>query len=162
MSWGSSRTKEDRTGGRWRWRSEKTIEGWTWLFYRRNLNIQQPKLNYSYVIHPTFESSMWISKWLHFDEIFAFAVSDRPSEQRFKKSNFCQLRSLFFNIYIFCVTSPPKKNLSSNSAASTTEPKKDRWNMYRKELTSLKNIGILVAHYWLQLPCSFSLRLITL
>jgi hypothetical protein len=26
--------------------------------YRRNLNIQRPKLNYSYVIHPTSESSM--------------------------------------------------------------------------------------------------------
>jgi hypothetical protein len=34
---------------------------------------------------------------LRFDEIFASAVSDRPSQQRFKKSNFSQLRSLFLS-----------------------------------------------------------------
>jgi hypothetical protein len=101
MSWGSSRTKEDRTGGRRRWRSVKMIQGWTRLFYRRNLNIQRLKLNYSYVIHPTSESSMWISKQLRFDEIIAFTVSDRPSEQWFKKLNFSQLQSLFFLIFIF-------------------------------------------------------------
>jgi hypothetical protein len=57
-------------------------------FCRRNLNIRRPKINYSHVIHLTSESSMWIVKQSHFDEIFASAVSDRPSEQRFKKSNF--------------------------------------------------------------------------
>jgi len=31
-------------------------------------------------------------KRLRFDEIFAATVSDRPSEQRFKKSTFGQLR----------------------------------------------------------------------
>jgi hypothetical protein len=93
--------KGQRTGGR---RSDGTRKrwGWTWyMFYRRNLNIQRPKVNYSYVVHPTSESSMWISKWLRFDEIFASAVSDRPSEQRFKKSNLCQLRSLFL-IFVLC------------------------------------------------------------
>jgi hypothetical protein len=34
-------------------------KGWvTVAVYRRNLNIQQPKFNYSHVIHPTSESSM--------------------------------------------------------------------------------------------------------
>jgi hypothetical protein len=32
--------------------------GYSWFFYRRNLNIRRPKINYSYVIHPTSESSM--------------------------------------------------------------------------------------------------------
>jgi hypothetical protein len=59
-----------------------------WLIYREKLNLRWSKINYSYVIYPTSESSMWIVKRSHFDEIFTSAVSDRPSEQRFKKSNF--------------------------------------------------------------------------
>jgi hypothetical protein len=35
-------------------REKKDREGWV----RENLNIRRPKINYSYVIHPTFESSM--------------------------------------------------------------------------------------------------------
>jgi hypothetical protein len=62
--------------------------GHGWLFYRRNLNIRWPKINYSYVIHPTSESSTWIVKRSRFNETFTSAVSDRPSEQRFKKSKF--------------------------------------------------------------------------
>jgi hypothetical protein len=81
--------------------AQRTIEGWTRLFYRRNINIQRPKLNYLYVIHPTSESSMWISKRLRFDEIFASTVSDWPLEQRFKKSNFDQLWSLIL-IFFWC------------------------------------------------------------
>jgi hypothetical protein len=64
-------------------------------FGGEKLNIQRPKLNYSYLIHLTSESSMWISKWMCFDEIFASAVSVHPSEQWFKKSNFGQLQSPF-------------------------------------------------------------------
>jgi hypothetical protein len=77
-----------------------------WLIYRENLNIRRPKINYLYVIHLTSESSMWIVKWSRFDEIFASAVSDRPSEQRFKKSNFQSIPeplSIFF-----CITAPCK------------------------------------------------------
>jgi hypothetical protein len=76
--------------------------GSRWLFYRENLNIRRSKINYSYVIHPTSESSMWIVKWSRFDEIFTSAVSDRPSEQRFKKSNFQStpepLSNIFFSV----------------------------------------------------------------
>jgi hypothetical protein len=40
-----------------------------------------------------------MSKRLRFDEIFASAVSDRPSEQRFKKSNFWSTpEPLFFGV----------------------------------------------------------------
>jgi hypothetical protein len=46
------------------------------------------KLNYRSVIHLTSEPSMLIVKRSCFDEIFASAFSDRPSKQRFKKSNF--------------------------------------------------------------------------
>jgi hypothetical protein len=130
--------------------------------YRENLNIGRPKFNYSHVIHLTSESIMWIVKRSRFDEIFASAVSDRPSEQRFKKSNFWstpETLSIFFWCYI--LPPPPKKNSSSNSAASTKEPKEDWWNMYNNEFSSLKKIGVLVAHCRLQFPCSFSLRLIT-
>jgi hypothetical protein len=50
--------KGQRTGGR---RSDGAGKRWGWtryMFYRRNQNIQWPKVNYSYVIHPTSESSM--------------------------------------------------------------------------------------------------------
>jgi hypothetical protein len=72
--------------------------------YRRNLNLQRPRFNYSHVIHPTSESSMWISKRMRFNEIFASTVSDRPSEQRFKKSNFHSTPEPLSNIF-FGVTS---------------------------------------------------------
>jgi hypothetical protein len=32
---------------------------------------------------------------MHFDEIFASTVSDRPSEQKFKNLKFCKLQSPF-------------------------------------------------------------------
>jgi hypothetical protein len=73
-------------------------------FCRRNLNIRRPKINYSYMIHLISESSMWIVKWSRFDEIFTSAVSDRPSEQRFKKSNFWSTPKPLSNIF-FGVTS---------------------------------------------------------
>jgi hypothetical protein len=39
--------------------NERIVMGWvTVVVYRRTLNIQRPKLNYSHVIHPTSESSM--------------------------------------------------------------------------------------------------------
>jgi hypothetical protein len=69
-----------------------------WL-YRRNINIQCPRFNYSHVIHSTSESSMWISKRSRFNEIFTSAVSDRPSEQRFKKSNFRSTPEPLSNIF---------------------------------------------------------------
>jgi hypothetical protein len=47
------------------------------------------------MIYSTSESSMWISKQIHFNEIFASAVSVRASEQRFKKLNFSQPRNPF-------------------------------------------------------------------
>jgi hypothetical protein len=71
------------------------------LFLEKPKCNQGLKLNYRSVIHPTSESSMWIVKWSHFDEIFASAVSDRPSKQRFKKSNFSQLRNLFLYYSFF-------------------------------------------------------------
>jgi hypothetical protein len=43
---------------------------------------------------------------MRFDEIFASAVSDRPSEQQFKKSNFGQLHSLFLSNLIFLGVTP--------------------------------------------------------
>jgi hypothetical protein len=43
------------------------------------------------VIHSTSESTLWISKGMHFDEIFASTVSICLSEQWLKKSNFGQL-----------------------------------------------------------------------
>jgi hypothetical protein len=56
--------------------------------YIGKLNCNQwLKLNYRSVIHPTSESSIWIVKRSRFDDIFASAVSDRLSEQRFEKSN---------------------------------------------------------------------------
>jgi hypothetical protein len=61
------------------------------------------KLNYRSVIHPTFESSMWIVKRSRFDEIFASTVSDRPSEQRFKKSNFWSTTEPLSNFF-WCYT----------------------------------------------------------
>jgi hypothetical protein len=76
---------------------DRTVNGG--CFYRRNRNIRWPNINYSYVIHLTSDSSMWIIKWSRFDEIFTSAVSDRPSEQRFKKSNFWSTpESLFFGV----------------------------------------------------------------
>jgi hypothetical protein len=70
-----------------------------WL-YRRNLNIQWSRFNYSHVIHSTSESSMWISKR---------RVSTRSSHPRSpidhrsngsKSQIFVQLRS-FFLIFFF-------------------------------------------------------------
>jgi hypothetical protein len=58
------------------------------LFIEKPNCNQGLKLNYRSVIHPTFESSMWIVKWSRFNEIFVSAVSDQPSEQWFKKSKF--------------------------------------------------------------------------
>jgi hypothetical protein len=48
----------------------------------------------------SFESSMWVSKHMCFNEIFASAISDRPSKQRLKKSNFGQLQSLFLIFFV--------------------------------------------------------------
>jgi hypothetical protein len=88
--------------------------GHSGCLYRRNLNIQRPRFNYSHVIHPTSESSMWISKRPRFDEIFASAVSDQPSEQWFKKTNFWSTPeplSVFFWRYSRRIqkTTPQKK-----------------------------------------------------
>jgi hypothetical protein len=94
VCWRRERRKNNEEGGDAR-EKERIGRGWvTVTIYRRNLNIQRPKLNYSHVIHPISESSMWISKQLCFNEIFASAVSDQPSEQRFKKSNFRYNQSL--------------------------------------------------------------------
>jgi hypothetical protein len=65
---------------------------------------------------------MWIVKWSHFDEIFASAVSDRRSEQRFKRSNFGQLRSLSkpdlkFNFVFLGVTTPSPYSSPTTSSA---------------------------------------------
>jgi hypothetical protein len=49
-------------------------------------------------------SNLWI-KHVSVDEIFASVVSDRSSEQRFKKLNFSQLQSpLLFKLIFFDVT----------------------------------------------------------
>jgi hypothetical protein len=90
---------------------------------------QRLKLNYQSVIHPTSESSMWIVKRSRFDEIFAFAVSDRPSEQRFKKSNFGQLRSLSkpylnFNFVFLGVTAPSKLAASGDPLVHLSLPRR--------------------------------------
>jgi hypothetical protein len=69
------------------------------LIYRWNLNIQRPKFNYSHMIHPTSESSMWISKRSRFIEIFVSAVSDRLSEKWFKKTNFQSTPEPLSNIF---------------------------------------------------------------
>jgi hypothetical protein len=99
-----------RQGGRGRWHQGRTEaahkDKWTgegWLIYREKLNIWRQKINYSYVIHPTSKSSMWIVKRSRFNEIFASAVSDQQSEQRFKKSNFWSTPEPLSNIF-FCVT----------------------------------------------------------
>jgi hypothetical protein len=55
---------------------------------------------------------------MYFDEIFASAVSDRPSEQWFKKSNFGQLQSPFLiklksnliNLFFLCYKNLPTRN----------------------------------------------------
>jgi hypothetical protein len=84
------------------WRTRCQWTGEVGYFYRRNLNIQRPKINYLYVIHPTSQSSTWIGKRSRFDDIFASAVSDWPSEQRFEKSNFRStpepLSNIFFGV----------------------------------------------------------------
>jgi hypothetical protein len=110
MCWRRERRKNNDEGGDAQEKERIGRGRVTVTVYRRNLNIQRSKLNYSHVIHPTSESSMWISKWLCFDEIFTSAVSDRPSEQRFKKSNFRSTPEPLSNIF-FGVTSRLQKSI---------------------------------------------------
>jgi hypothetical protein len=50
-----------------------------------------------------------------------------------------KFKSNLINHFLWLHSPPPlKKNSSSNSVASMTEPKNDRWNMYHKELISIK------------------------
>jgi hypothetical protein len=110
VCWRRERRKNNKERGDAQ-EKERIRRGWvTMTVYRRNLNIQRSKLNYSHVIHPTSESSMWISKRLRFDEIFTSVISDWPSEQRFKKSTFRSTLEPLCNIF-FGVTFPPPSPL---------------------------------------------------
>jgi hypothetical protein len=53
------RKKKNNEEGGGAQEKERIGRGWVTVnVYRRNLNIQRPKLNYSHVIHPTSKSSM--------------------------------------------------------------------------------------------------------
>jgi hypothetical protein len=66
------------------------------------------------------------------------------------------------SFYIFlALHSTPLKRIRPRIWPLLRKSQRKLVNMYNKELTSLKKIGVLVAHCRLQFPCSFSLRLIT-
>jgi hypothetical protein len=112
---------------------------------------------------------MWIVKRSRFDEIFASAVSDRPSEQRFKKSNFGQLRSLSksdlnFNFVFLGITEklrsmsrglccrlakpkcPPSSPLPWIASSTRRKPHRVCANLVRRRGSSMRSRQALETH----------------